>query len=423
MMDRKMMDRKIIVKASIKNANQKNVVTLATSKSRNSSKICASIRSHDEPQSRCLMKTKNNEKYCPMHIIQKNIIDYNYIDDDFFELDQKNLELNKIITNDLSTKISVNELQKENSIISPVISSRSSPKSATNRTMYEQKVSTIKKTLENNEDDLEIKLLILVNDEYSDVISELIGPVFHDVTLSEDEQDPITFDEIWTLKNGLKVPANINKYYLFSYEDSQNKIRCLSVFTMYNMLNEKNYHHPITSEEIPPKDIKRAKKLINLYQSKLSLFKIDNSNLSPEFKLKNRLTKLFKQFHIHSIYFEEKWLLQLSDKTKLYKIIKETEKLVSNNIKSINPKLSNFKIFQKKEPVRSYSSKTKPMINTDNIDDEIFELREYIVDEWEKLIQAADTPQNQIPAWILASGLSFVVPEVKQKYPDLEIML
>ncbi len=385
--------------------------------------ICASIRSLDEPQFRCLMKTKNNNKYCPMHAIQKKNIDYNHIDDDVFELDQKILEPSKIITNELHDKISISELSNTSNLkkSEPVIRNTLDK----NKTMHEQKVSTVKKTLENNEDDLEIKLLILVNDEYSDLISELIGPVFNDVTLSEDEQDPITFDEIWTIKNGLRVPANVNKYYLFSYKDSQNKIRCLTVFTIYNMFNEKNYQHPITSEEIPKKDIKRAKKLIDLYQSKLGLFKTDDSKLSPEFKLNNRLTKLFKKFHIHSIYFEENWLLQIMDRTKLYKIIKETEKLVSNNIKSINPNLHNFKIMQKKEPIKTANHKIKYPMSTQKIneDDEIFELHEYIVTEWEKLVNAADTPQNQIPAWILASGLSFVVPDVKQKFPDLEFML
>ena len=69
------------------------------------------------------------------------------------------------------------------------------------------------------------------------------------------------------------------------------------------------------------------------------------------------------------------------------------------------------------------SKASKAVNNENDEDDSIISLQEYIVTEWEKLIQAADTPQNQIPIWILASGLSFVVPEVKQKFPDLEVML
>lgn len=383
--------------------------------------ICASIRSSEEPHLRCLMRTKNEEKYCAIHLAQKNIVDFNLIEEDILDLDAKMSEPDKIIINTAIRKISINTPKRIEALVA-----KTETKVNKETTMREQKVSTIENCLKENEDELEIKLLILVNDEYCNKIAELIGPVFQDITISEDQQDPITYDEIWTIKDGVKVPSGMNKYYLFSYLDSRKKIRCLSIFTIYNMINENNFIHPITMEEIPEKDIKRAKELIDLYEKKVGLFKEDNLNLSPEFKLKNRLTKLFKQFHVHSIYLEENWLLSIDDKNKLYKIIKETEKLVSNNIKSINSNLHGFKIFQKKEQTKSKHSskkKSKATKKDDDENDSVFKLQEYIVGEWERLIEAADNSQNQIPIWILASGLSFVVPQVKQKYPDLEIML
>jgi hypothetical protein len=392
--------------------------------------ICASVRSPNELQFRCLMKTRDGNKYCPMHLAQSKIIDFNMVDDDIIDLDQKISEPNKIITNDIIRKISLDCGINKN--VSPPTKMKSTKNS--NNTMREQKVSTIENSHKENEDELEIKLLILANDdEYSNTIANLIGPVFNDITLSEDEQDSVTFDEIWKMENGIKIPAAVNKYYLFSYIDSKGKIRCMTIFTIYSLINENNLEHPTTMEKIPDADIKRAKKLIDLYQTKLDLFKDDDSKMSPEFKLRNRLTKLFKQFHIHSIYLEENWLFNINDKNKLYKIIKETEKLVSNNVKIINPSLHGFKIFQKTEPKKYAPRKGKnnkpskgyhqSKVDDDDYNNDIFELHEYIVDQWEKLIQAADNPQNQLPIWILASGLSFVVPEVKQKYPDLEIML
>lgn len=401
-----------------KNKESKNDETLNDTKKSIEKKICASIRSSDEPYLRCLMNSKSGEKYCPMHLSQKKIIDFNMVEkEDISELDIKLSKPTKIVTNNIIKKISLNmpNYPKQQKII------KQEQVPITDSIMHEQKVSTIEKSHKENEDELEIKLLILVNEEYCDKIAELIGPVFQDVTLSEDEQDPVTYDEIWTINDGMKVPSSINKYYLFSYIDSKGKIRCLTIFTVYNMIKENNFIHPITMEQIPEVDIQRAKQLIDLYETKIGLFKKDESIFSPEFKLKNRLLKLFKQFHIHNIYLEENWLLSVNDKGDLYKIIKETEKLVSNNIKSINPNLHNFKIFQKIEPKYSKSSKNKTINMND--DDTILKLQEYIVDEWEKLIGAADNPQNQIPIWILASGLSFVVPQVKQKYPDLEIML
>lgn len=378
--------------------------------SSSNSKRCASIRSSEEPQFQCLMNTKNGEKYCPLHLVQEIKMDYVHAE----EIETRiNTDMeNKIITNQIFREVAITEDIKHKPLLP-----KSIPKKSI--TYHEQKVSTVTTTHQENEDDLEIKLLILVNDdEYCDTIPDLIGPVFSDITLSEDDQDPVTFDEIWILKDGIKIPANVNKYYLFSYKDSKDKIRCLTIFTIYDMINENNLIHPITMEEIPSDDIERAKKLIDIYQTKLRLFSED-IEVTPELKLKSRLTKLFNQFHIHSIYLEEKWLFSIANMDHLYKIIRETERLISNNIKSINPNLHGFKIFQKKNPKKSSHSKKKFKYNEENV----FELHEYIVSEWEKLIQAADNPQNQIPIWILASGLSFVVPEVKQKYPDLEIML
>nr|QZX43262.2 hypothetical protein [Mimivirus sp.] len=160
--------------------------------------------------------------------------------------------------------------------------------------------------------------------------------------MSEDEYDPITYDAIWTIKNHNKIPGDINKYYLFSYLDSNDKIRCFTLFSIKDMLeNEKNdYKHPITQELIPEIDIQRARDLINIYKTKIGLFNDNyNTHYSDEYKLKCRISKLFKRFHIHSIFMEEKWLLSIDNQTKLDKIISETKKLIDSNIKIINPNL------------------------------------------------------------------------------------
>lgn len=395
----------------------KHKITSKKNTDHNINKQCASIRSKSEPHLQCLMLTKNGEKYCPIHLVQKSITDFSFVSDDIIDLDEKLAAPTTIISNNIIRKISLDELankqiQRPNNKV-PVKS----------KTMVEQKVSTIENSHKENEEELAIKLLILVNDdEYCDKISELIGPVFHDITLSEDDQDPVTYDQIWEIKNGVKVPASVNKYYLFSYQDSSSKIRCLTIFTIYNMIQDNNFIHPITMEEIPANDINRAKELIDLYQTKIGLFKEDDENFSSEFKLRNRITKLFKQFHIHSIFFEENWLMNLDSSDKLWKIIKETEKLYSSNTNLINPNLKQFpKLFQKKQSStkKGYSKTSKKDVD-ENL---VFELQEYIVGEWEELVRTAGNPQNQFPIWILAAGLSMSVPEIKQKYPDMDLML
>jgi len=378
--------------------------------------ICASIRSPTEPHLQCLMLTKNGEKYCPMHQIMCNLTDYDAAFDDVIPDTIREIPPN--ITNNLIRKIIVNDSDiKIQSKMKTLTTTTPTPRSTT---ITEQKVSTIINSTKEAEDNLEINLLILVNDdEYCDRIPKLIGKVYDDVTLSEDEIDPVTMDTIWTMNNGVRVPGDIGRYYLFSYFDSKKKLRCLTIFTMYNLIQDNNLMHPTTTEPIPIADIKRAKRLIAIYQSKIGLFNDDSNNASPEFKLKNRLTKLFKKFHQHSIYLEENWLTNLTDQTNLHKIITETEKLVSNNLSSIHPNLQNFRVFQRRRPAPVKGKLNK----TNKTQFDYLEMQEYIVGEWEKLINAANNPNNQIPIWIIALGLSYVVPDVKQKFPDIEVML
>ena len=325
----------------------KNIDSKKTKKSSTLGRaICASIRSNAEPHLRCTFRTKSDEKYCPLHLAQTKIIDYSFVEDEILFRDENFNEPPKpIVTNPIIKTVSLAEKNK------PIAAPQSKQPVAkkTSTVMHEQKASTIENSHQENEDELEIKLLILVNDdEHSDNIAKLIGPVFKDITVSEDQQDPVTFDPIWEFNNGVKVPASVNKYYLFSYIDSKDKVRCLTIFTIYNMIQTNNCVHPITMEPIADADMSRAKELINLYSTKIGLFKDqDESNMSREFKLKNRITKLFKQFHIHSAYFEESWLLSITDKNSLYRIITETEKFVSNNLKAINPNLHGFKVFQR----------------------------------------------------------------------------
>ncbi|QGR53837.1 hypothetical protein [Moumouvirus maliensis] len=377
---------------------------------------CKSIRSSSEPHLRCLLKKKPGFDYCALHNIQKNKFNFNESMDDYLsDLSDNIVKLpstyNPIIrTIDIEKFINTNN---SNSIKQPVKTTKKITK-----TSKEENIQVVENIYNNNQEDLEIKLLILINDEeYSSKIKELVGPVYQDVTLSEDEYDPITYDAIWIIKNGKKYPAEINKYYLFSYFDSKDKIRCFTIFSIWDMLNEQesDFKHPVTQELIPEKDIDRARQLIDIYKNKIGLFREDNSNHSEEYKLKCRLTKLFKQFHVHSIYLEEKWLLDINDRNKLLKIITETNKLVKNNLKIINPCLKTNTLFQKKYPTFKYKKIEDPTNN-------ILSMQKDIIEEWEKLISQADNPNNQIPIWIIVSGLSFVVPEIKEKFPDLEIM-
>jgi len=361
------------------------------------------------------MNVKTNQKYCAIHLAQSNITNYTASDGEHSNL--SNDTQNKIEPNNpVLTKIKISEVLTKKKRLP-----KNQPK---NTTLKEQKCSTVDNDYKENEDEIEIKFLILINeDEYSQKIAALIGPVFNDVTVSEDECDPITLDPIWTTRNQIKVPANINKYHLFSYVDSKNKVRCLTIFTMYNIIQNSQYNHPVTLEPIPEKDISRAQELIELYSTKVGLFKKqDEASQTPEFRIKNKVSALFKKFHIHSIYFEESWLTLIKNIADLEKIIIETEKLVSNNVHIISDEVDSIDVFGQAATLKNKSISKKKTKKQNNDRPTLLALQEYIVDEWNKLINAANNPQNQMPIWIIASGLSYVEPEIKKKYPHLEIM-
>lgn len=392
--------------------NASTSVSASTNTSGNTT-ICAAIRNKLQPELRCLFRVQqqkgtSGQKYCPMHALQTNVVDYCCDDSIVTESIKTSIPIiNPIIKNKIiKKKVRVEVIKKRAPAPVPA------KKTLTAKPNYvEQKVETIEENHKENEEDLQVKLLILVNDyAYFDKIQELIGPVFDDVTISEDEEDIITMDPFWEMRDGVKCPINtISKYYLFSYTDSANKIRCLTIFTIKEMIDKKELVHPLTMEQIPEDAIERANKLIDIYQSKLKIFTTNNDS-SPEYILKQRLIKFVEQFHVHSIYIDENWLLDINDASKLYTVIKETGLLIANNdFKKI---FSNKKIF--------CDSKYNKSNRDPNVT--LLEIKSYIVDEWDRIIKITDDPNDQSTIWLIIGGLFNVCPGIKEKYPGLEFM-
>lgn len=358
---------------------------------------CLSIKSNNEPHLQCLLYAEKDNKYCSIHLLQKKIIDYipmSNIVNKMPELQECNNYTTSISdTNDKSIKI--NKLTYQIDFEEKKIQNNIS-----------QNKENIINSYKENEKDLEIDMFILLNDEsYSKKLPELIGPVFYDITLSEDEFDLMTMDQIWTIDNGIKIPTFPNKYFLFSYEDSHNKIRCFTVFTLYELVKNNNFRHPTTNEELPIKTIKRAKKLIKIYLEELNIFD-DHKKISDDISLKNKVTNLFRRIGTYNIFLEESWFLSINEVNLLKRIIIDTNDILSKNLKNINPNIKNINLFKKIVTKKDSNLKIKS----------------YIVDEWEKLLNLVDLSLNKIPLWILIYGLYNVIPIVKEKYPNLNIM-
>jgi len=423
---------------------------------------CLSVRSKNQRSYQCSLYAIDN-KYCTLHnpinnnsgipYTNKNIIDFDlirlndeleqqqYSTKSFGEIPSEALPVRLNLPNEaLPVRLDLPMCSGENmppypKLINPIIkklfytdntkkrlvddihlkdlSTNKSANTSTNTYTDQISMSTIETSHNDNQDELNIKLLILINDIVSyDKISNLVGPVFKDVTISDDECDPITYDKIWNNVNNIRYAGDIYKYYLFSYVDTNGKIRCFTIFTIYDLLAQclQPICHPITTIEIQQDDLDRARKLIDFYTEKVDLFSVNNLVKSPEFNLKNRLKSLFRKFNLCNFFFEESWLLDLTNREDIATLISTYKSIIINNIRSINPSLTSIDLFQK------YTSNIDSNINT-------IDLHIYIIEQWEKLTEYATNSRNNIAPCIIAYGLAEFMPAVKEKYPLLLSML
>ena len=216
-------------KTSAETSNQKNIPNEEEIKSLNvntnfKTGRCSSIQNKLEPQNRCLFAAKLGEKFCPLHLLETNPIIYN---GDIVEIPTVRVieptPINPII---ITTKITPpvvltddqsDDMSKKYARSQKAIKHSGKKPVKKSDIIYEHKSEIVKQNYDDTEAEMEVKLLIMVNDEeYVDKIPALIGPAYADITLSDDDVDPITLDPIWYTTTNGRVPAQINKYFLFS---------------------------------------------------------------------------------------------------------------------------------------------------------------------------------------------------------------
>ena len=232
----------------------------------------------------------------------------------------------------------------------------------------------------------DIKMMIFKNsikkiDQYYD----LIGPVYNDLTVSEDNSDPISMETFWKIIDGKKVVLHTETFDLFSYKDKDGMVRCLTIQTLCDMKD--NLIHPLTGEEFPDEAKERAKKLIKIYTD---VVLIDNIDIPEKSLLESKIVELFQELNIIGISLDSQIFVQLSD-IQLANFVENFKKLTKNNI-------SNEFIFK--------NSFDKMII----LDD----LKEFITIH-------KKTHLHQIACWLIVSALHVVSQEVRAKYPDIKI--
>ena len=202
-----------------------------------------------------------------------------------------------------------------------------------------------------------------------------------------DNKDPISLNELWIENNNKKIIVYKNINNLVFYRDSQNIIRCFEKESVEYMLGYNIKNHPVTGELLPEHIFENisSKKII-----------VEKEKTIPELAL-----DVFQLFSNISFFIDSNLFLNLNESNllKLYSEIKdfynenfteEQKNNISNNV---------FKLTKE-----DYSNISKE------------EKQKYILESMKKLLN--NNEYKYMINYILVGGLTLVIPEVKESYPD-----
>jgi hypothetical protein len=361
---------------------------------------CFAVRSIYEPY-QCAFSAMIGEKYCVFHRSRSDTTEF-YDDYQSGSKIIKEPIINPLIK---QFKKSFNNKIKEVPVIDehktcykkqPQKKGTSSNQQNMSHTTYiEETPQFINKKSKYDEVMIMTKMLILDNEtDTKNEIEQLLGPAFPDPTVSVDEIDPVTFDDIWyETINGKRVCPNYNPHINFSYTNANGNIKIINIFTLHNMYTNNVWNHPLTSEALNEDDVIRAKKLIEVYENKLNMF-VSNISYSLEYKLKIRTDKLFAKYNQRNIPVDSKYILNINDCHIIKSIINNTVNIVNKNKTLISP---------------NYEGITKISFKSD-----LVKTKKQLVNIWYELENYDIDGNNSNIMWIILKGMAPNIPEIKQ---------
>lgn len=349
---------------------------------------CQSVRSTTQRGARCPLPCQGDNRYCNLHLKLGNIVEYQSSD--------RYIPNPSAIHHDPKPKLIMSDYTRAAYIQGPITRDTSEPQPGDNKT-DQDKTRDLAITSDDTYITTQAKLMI-INKENPECISELIGPVFHDITSTDDEYDPVTMTQFLIVDENGKKPAPVDKYTLFSYTDDKGQVRCLTIFTIKHIIDSYNHVHPC-GDKIPNHAIQRAFRLINYYNMQVGLFTGD-TKVNKE--LYDMVNSLFIKFESFSLFFDPMWLLEINDVDKYNAIIKECRSVIRQNTSLVNPIVSKITLFD---------DDTRKMSRD--------ELIRYIIDQWEKLYAIRHPQSNQMPIWMMAASMKDYAPKLLEKYPHL----
>ena len=216
-------------------------------------------------------------------------------------------------------------------------------------------------------------------------------PLGYDPLDSIDDKDPVTFEIFWIEKNNKKdfIYKDINN--LIFYKDKNDMVRCFEKESLEHLKAHKITKHPITGDDIP--------------------LDILNTTIDIELKTtrtnKQKALEVFQLFTNISIFIDYNSFIELSDE-KLKKFHFETKDFYYENINTEN------RIKIDKDDGNNIFSKDIVEFNNLSLD----EKQEYLLYNLQLLLQVTDDTLKFMINYILVGGLSIVIPQIREDYPD-----
>jgi hypothetical protein len=208
---------------------------------------------------------------------------------------------------------------------------------------------------------------------------------------SVDDRDPITLNKFWIIKDNKKKFIYEKPDELVLYIDENNQCRCLEKNTIKYLKTYKIFNHPITGKPIP-KNILDKFNIININKNK---------------SIKDKCLSVFNKFTNLSIFIDYNKFLNLNMES-LKKLNYEIKDFYYQNIS-----LENRIKIDKKD-----GNKIFKLNNNQFNDKDIKYIQNYLLNQIEILLTCPNENIKYMLNYIVVGGLSLVIPEIKEQYPD-----
>lgn len=245
--------------------------------------------------------------------------------------------------------------------------------------------------------------------DFERLVKKYQGPAEGNHLKSFDNKDPISQEDIWELcpeTNDKKISNEIPDYKLFSYLDSENKIRCFNIESFMSLVENDCKCHPITGLSIEDNIFNNAKKMFKILKENDKIEETVDDR-TEEKKINDYAFSVFQKFSLISIFIEHEWFLKMKNE-ELDKLYYEAGDFYKQNVSNENKKL-----------MVPPDGKAFIMKSNDFKQLKFEEKQKCILENIDKIISSSeDEGLKTLGKYLMIGGLGVVSQEIREKYPD-----